>query len=199
MDLSAYKGLIFDMDGTLIDSMPAHIQAWRQTCEMYEIPFDEEWIYSLGGMPSIKTAQQINHRYRQNFDTQRLANTKYHFFDQIEFKGDVIRSTYDLLQEHRESKKVAVGTGSASLNAVPLLESTGILPMLDALVTADNVERHKPFPDTFIEAARRIGLQPEECVVFEDTELGKQAALAAGMDCIMVVDGTITSLTKAAR
>ncbi|MCW8329841.1 beta-phosphoglucomutase family hydrolase [Photobacterium sp. SDRW27] len=199
MDLSAYKGLIFDMDGTLIDSMPAHIQAWKQTCELFEIPFDETWFYSLGGMPTLKTAQAINRRYNQNFDTKRLANTKGEFFEALEYKGEVIPATYQLLLDNKSSKKIAVGTGCRQLNALPLLDETNILPHLDALVTADDVKNHKPEPDTFLQAALRIGLDPQQCVVFEDTELGKTAALAAGMDCVLIVDGEIGTLTKAAE
>jgi beta-phosphoglucomutase family hydrolase len=197
MDLTPYKGLIFDMDGTLIDSMPAHVEAWKKTCELFEIPFDEEWFYSLGGMPTIKTAQAINHRYQQNFDTKRLANTKSEFFETLDFKGEVISSTYQLLLDNKSSKKIAVGTGCRQMNALPLLGETNILPLLDALVTADDVEKHKPNPDTFLQAAQRIGVEPCDCLVFEDTELGKTAALAAGMDCVLVVDGEISNLTKA--
>lgn len=199
MDLSSYKGIIFDMDGTLVDSMPAHLEAWEKTCAIHEIPFDRDWFYNLGGMPSIRIANEINRSFRQNFDTERLANTKYKFYDEIAHKGEVIEPVYQVLLDNKGTKKVAVGTGSRMFNAEPLLDQTGILPMLDALVTADDVVNHKPNPDTFLEAAKRIGVAPQDCVVFEDTELGVKAALAAGMDCYMVVDGEITTLTKASR
>ncbi|PSW09968.1 beta-phosphoglucomutase family hydrolase [Photobacterium sanctipauli] len=197
MNLDAYKGIIFDMDGTLVDSMPAHLKAWEQTCAIHEIPFDETWFYSLGGMPTVKTAQEINRRFKQNFDVNRLAETKCKFFDEIEFKGEIIESSYNVLLAHKVDKKIAVGTGCRRFNAEPLLTDTGILPMLDALVTADDVVNHKPNPDTFLEAAKRIGIEPKDCIVFEDTELGKTAALAAGMDCIMVIDGELEGLYKA--
>ncbi|MDV5168605.1 beta-phosphoglucomutase family hydrolase [Photobacterium rosenbergii] len=199
MDLSSYNGIIFDMDGTLVDSMPAHLEAWEKTCAIHEIPFDRDWFYNLGGMPSIRIANEINRSFRQNFDTERLANTKYKFYDEIAHKGEVIEPVYQVLLDNKGTKKVAVGTGSRMFNAEPLLDQTGILPMLDALVTADDVVNHKPNPDTFLEAAKRIGVAPQDCVVFEDTELGVKAALAAGMDCYMVVDGEITTLTKAHR
>ncbi|UTV26544.1 beta-phosphoglucomutase family hydrolase [Photobacterium atrarenae] len=197
MDFSAYKGLIFDMDGTLIDSMPAHVYAWKQTCELFEIPFDEAWFHSLGGLPTLKTAQAINRRYAQNFDIHRLANTKGDFFAALPNRGEVIAVTYQLLKRLKADKKIAVGTGSRHKHAAPLLEETAILPLLDALVTADDVENHKPHPDTFLQAAERIGLAPHECVVFEDTELGKNAAMAAGMDCVMIVAGELGELILA--
>ncbi|MGF1687443.1 beta-phosphoglucomutase family hydrolase [Photobacterium japonica] len=199
MDLSHYQGLIFDMDGTLIDSMPAHVEAWRQTCEEFEIPFDAQWFYALGGSPTIKTAHAINHQWEQHFDPQLLADTKCHHFEALAFKGEVIPVTYQLLLANKATKKIAVGTGCRLMNAEPLLSETGIYPHLDALVTADDVDNHKPEPDTFLEAAKRIGVAPEACLVFEDTLLGQKAALAAGMDCVMVEDGQLSAIIKAKR
>lgn len=199
MDLSQYHALIFDMDGTLIDSMPAHVEAWRKTCEQYEIPFDANWFYALGGSPTIKTAQAINHQWEQHFDPQELADRKCQFFEELDFKGEVIPETYQLLMAYKDTKKIAVGTGCRLMNAEPLLTETGIYPHLDALVTADDVENHKPEPDTFLEAAKRVGIAPAQCLVFEDTLLGQQAALAAGMDCMMVEDGKLGALVKAPR
>jgi len=197
MDLSAYKGIIFDMDGTLIDSMPVHIYAWKTTCEEFGIPFDYHWFYSLGGMPTIKTANAVNEKYQLDYDPTLLAETKICYFDAIDHKGDIIPETFELLKQHKADKKIAVGTGCQKRHADELLEVTGILPLLDALVTSNDVENHKPAPDTFLEAAKRIGLAPADCVVFEDTDLGRSAALAAGMDCYLVVDGKITEFTPA--
>ena len=91
--------------------------------------------------------------------------------------------------EHLGNKKIAVGTGSQRKSAEQLLEKTNILSKLDILVSATDVKNHKPNPDTFLDACFGMGLQPNQCVVFEDTELGKQAAHAAKMDCILVVNG----------
>ncbi|WP_330959444.1 beta-phosphoglucomutase family hydrolase [Photobacterium sp. 53610] len=197
MDLSQYHGLIFDMDGTLIDSMPAHLKAWRAACEQFCIPFDPKWLMSLGGSPTVKTAQMMNEKYQLQHSVQVVADTKWQFFEALEHKGEVIPATFSLLMRYRGEKKIAVGTGCRKSNALELLSMTDILPSLDALVTADDVRNHKPHPDTFLEAAQRIGLVPSQCVVFEDTSLGRQAALAAGMDCFLVVDGKIKEFTSA--
>ncbi|HBV76957.1 MULTISPECIES: beta-phosphoglucomutase family hydrolase [Vibrio] len=191
VDVSSYKGLIFDMDGTLIDTMPSHLHAWQQTAEQYNFPFDQEWIYSLGGMPSRKVAMQLNERYHIDIDPQKVADTKTRLFRNLIEEGCVITCTFQVLKQFYGKKKLAIGTGSNQENAIKLLEYNGILPMLDAVVTAADVENHKPNPDTFLLAAQRLGLKPEDCVVFEDTEIGKQAALAAGMACIMVVNGQL--------
>ena len=100
----------------------------------------------------------------------------------------MISDTANLLEANLGKKKLAVGTGSQRVSAVKLLTRVNMLDKLDALVTATDVENHKPHPQTFLTACELLGLEPQECVVFEDTDLGKQAAHAGGMDCIMVTE-----------
>ena len=193
MDLSSYQGIIFGMDGTLVDSMPAHIFAWQQTCAVFTLPFERDWFYSMGGSPTINTANQLLEKYAIDADPQLLVATKLRFFDEIQHKGDVIPATFSLLQQQKAlNKRIAIGTGCYRHHALEILSALGILPLLDAVVTADDVKRHKPLPDTFIEAARLLGVSASQCVVFEDTALGCQAAHAAGMDCYLVTDGIIS-------
>ncbi|QFT12755.1 beta-phosphoglucomutase family hydrolase [Vibrio sp. THAF190c] len=189
IDLTKYDGLIFDMDGTLIDTMPAHIQAWQQTANHFGFEFEASWLHSLGGMPSYKIAGEVNAKYGLSLNPKAVSAFKMDAFANIENKGDVISCTHDLLLEYYGKKRLAVGTGSQRKSAETLLAKTDILPKLDSLITATDVERHKPNPDTFLDACKGMGLSPEQCVVFEDTDLGKQAAHAANMDCIMVVEG----------
>ncbi|MEZ8066270.1 beta-phosphoglucomutase family hydrolase [Vibrio sp. FF145] len=189
IDLTAYEGLIFDMDGTLIDTMPAHVKAWQQTAEEFGFYFEASWLHSLGGMPSYKIAGEVNSKYGLSLDPQAVSTFKMASFAAIEDKGDIIPCTYSLLIDHLGDKKIAVGTGSQRKSAEQLLDKTDILSKLDILVTATDVKNHKPNPDTFLAACFGMGLQPKQCVVFEDTHLGKQAAHVANMDCILVVEG----------
>lgn len=192
MDLSAYQGIIFDMDGTLVDSMPAHIKVWQQTCHDFGLPFECDWFYSMGGSPTINTAIALLKKYNIDADPQLLVMSKLRHFDDINHKGDIIPATFSILKQQKAiNKRIAVGTGCYRYHALEILTTLGILPLLDVVVTANDVQRHKPLPDTFLEAARALGIPPVQCVVFEDTELGCQAAHAAGMDCYRVRDGTI--------
>ena len=150
IDLTAYEGLIFDMDGTLIDTMPAHVKAWQQTAEEFGFHFEASWLHSLGGMPSYKIAGEVNSKYGLSLDPQAVSTFKMASFAAIEDKGDIIPCTYSLLIEHLGNKKIAVGTGSQRKSAEQLLDKTDILNKLDILVTATDVKNHKPNPDTFL-------------------------------------------------
>ncbi|MEZ9233453.1 beta-phosphoglucomutase family hydrolase [Vibrio amylolyticus] len=186
IDFGKYQGLIFDMDGTLIDTMPAHLDAWEKTAEHFGFPFTREWLNGLGGMPSYKIVAEINREFGIELDAKAISAFKMETFAQIEEQGDIIHCTVNVLEQYYGKKKIAVGTGSQRQSALRLLEKANLFNKLDALVTASDVVNHKPNPDTFLQAAKELNLNADQCVVFEDTNLGKQAAHAAGMDCVMV-------------
>lgn len=186
LNLSQYDGLIFDMDGTLIDTMPAHLQAWQATADHFNFPFDGKWLHSMGGMPSFKIVSEINRRFDLDLNAHQVADHKIHTFAQLADKGGLISATYDIFCAQLGKKKIAIGTGSQRGSAENLLAQVEVLDKLDALVTATDVEHHKPHPETFLRACQLLELTPKQCVVFEDTELGMQAAHAGGMDCVLV-------------
>ncbi|MEZ8165826.1 HAD family hydrolase [Vibrio splendidus] len=195
--LDKYKGIIFDLDGTLVNSMVAHAHAWEQTCQKFGIPYDKEWLDQLGGMPSRKVTQEILKRYDLTLDAQQITSDKIANFEAIEHKGDVIPETYALLQQQYQLKKIGIGTGAQAKHARAILKTTDIPSMIRTIVTSDDVENHKPNPDTFLKVASQLELEPSDCVVFEDTIIGQHAATSAGMDCYMVENGQITKFVPA--
>ncbi|MEH0664901.1 beta-phosphoglucomutase family hydrolase [Vibrio scophthalmi] len=184
--LHSYQGLIFDMDGTLIDTMPAHLLAWEKTAEHFQFPFTREWLHGLGGMPSFKIVAEVNSKYGLTLDPNEVAQFKMATFSSLDDHGEPIQTTMAILDHFYGKKPLAVGTGSQRQSAMRLLEKANLIEKLDAIVTASDVEHHKPNPDTFLLAAEQLKLAPSQCVVFEDTHLGRQAAHAGGMDCVMV-------------
>lgn len=190
-DLSRYKGIVFDMDGTLIDSMGSHSTAWQQTCQQYGYPYDGDYIHNLGGVPTREIVKLLNEKYGRNHDLDEVTETKRQAFLDLDENPTVIEETFSVMQRYQGILKMGVGTGSERGNAIRMLTETGLLDRVETVVTATDVTYGKPHGETFLTVAKNMGLKPEECVVFEDTEIGRQAAQNAGMDCIMVVYGKI--------
>lgn len=191
LDLTRYKAIVFDMDGTLIDSMGAHVKAWQQTCEYFGYDFDAEYMYGLGGVPTKQIAVLLNDKFNVNHDPDEVAAKKRECWMALAHVPEVIEQTCAVVDHYQGKLKMGIGTGSARDNALDVLAKTGLDKKIPVLVTASDVTNGKPYPETFLRVAELLGVEPTECVVFEDTEIGRQAAEAANMDCILVKNGII--------
>lgn len=175
------RGLIFDCDGTLADTMPAHYRAWAATLQRHGIHFSERRFYELGGMPSHRIAALLAGEQGVAADAERVAHEKEAAF--LEFVDAVqpVAAVVEVARRHRGALPLAVASGGFRPVISQILTRLGILDWFDAIVTAEDTARHKPEPDVFLEAARRLGVPPIACVVYEDTDLGLEAARRAGM------------------
>lgn len=189
--LEQYDAIIFDMDGTLLDSMPSHMEAWRLASEEFNIPYDHQWHCSLGGVPTLQTSQRVMERYGLELDPAQVATRKQQIWEQMEARPALIPETYEVFTHFIDQKPIGVGTGAERSHALQCLGHVGVLNRLGALITACDVSQGKPHPETFLETAKALAVEPSNCVVFEDTEIGRQAAVAAGMSCILVLEGEI--------
>ena len=191
LDLTRYKAIIFDMDGTLIDSMGAHVRAWQMTCEYYGYPFDADYMHGLGGVPTRQTVVLLNQHFGLSHSPDEVAEKKRAFWLSLDDTPVIIESTYQVLQHYQGQLKMGIGTGAERAHALDVLAKTGLNSHISALVTATDVSQGKPHPETFLTVAGLLETPPTQCVVFEDTLIGKEAATRAGMDCILVQNGKI--------
>ncbi|MDD2304797.1 MAG: HAD-IA family hydrolase [Prolixibacteraceae bacterium] len=175
------KALIFDLDGTLSDSLPVHIASWNAVCEKLNCTFDERILVEMTGAPTLSFAERIKREQNLEITAEELVVLKQQEFwkniNQIKPHDAVI----DLMKSAHGKIPMAVGTGASRTSAMLQMKELGIDQLFDFIVTADDVDRHKPEPDTFLKCAELMGVEPKYCQVFEDGELGMQAAQTAGM------------------
>ena len=186
MNDSEIHGLIFDCDGTLVDTMPLHWQAWNSVCKRHGIVFPEERFYALGGVPSVKILHMLKDEQGLDMDPVAVSREKEEAYTPLMPEAKLIEPIAAIARDAQGRLPMAVATGGRTKYIKPLLESVGILDWFGAVVTADDVENHKPAPDTFLKAAALIGVPAEECRAYEDTDLGMEAIRAAGMEAVDV-------------
>jgi HAD superfamily hydrolase (TIGR01509 family) len=177
-----YKGYIFDCDGTLAHSMPVHYVAWRQTVEENGLQMSEELFYSLGGVPTTKIVEILNEKFGSNLDPELVAKRKEEVY--VENMGDMrpLEEVAAFARKVAKFGKVSIASGGYLPVVLKTLEAIGFKDSFSVIVTTEQVPRGKPFPDMFLEAAKRMDVPPSECLVLEDSPAGIEAAKAAGMD-----------------
>jgi beta-phosphoglucomutase family hydrolase len=179
------KALIFDCDGTLTDSMPVHYRAWREVMDSVDVEFTETRFYELAGVPGPKVMNAIADHLEPQVQTQLLDRREELFFEMLS-EVTPITPVIDIARRHRGDLQMAVASGSIRASVSRQLEVIGIADWFETVVTAEDTERHKPEPDVFLEAARRMGADPSLCRVYEDSDLGIEAAHRAGMEVVDV-------------
>lgn len=179
------KALIFDLDGTLADTMPLHFKAWSKAAEINNFQLTEKLFLECAGLPTQKIVGIINQKHNLNLNPQKFSDLKETFFRHEMEQIKAIDPIANIVYKYYGKLPMAVGTGgrkSIALQTLKLLELDTYLPIV---VTGDDVNAHKPAPDTFLRCAQLMNIDPSQCQVFEDAERGIQAAKNAGM---MVTD-----------
>lgn len=181
------KGLIFDLDGTLADSMPIHFVSWRNAAAIYGIDFTIELFAQLAGIPLYPTVEKLNEMFGTSIDPKEMGDMKEAEFEKNIHLTPEIKVVTELVKNNYGKIPMAIGTGGSRRLALKTLEVIGLRNYFDILVSSEDVTHFKPHPETFLKCAELMGVEPADCEVFEDGILGIQAAKRAGM---MVVDVT---------
>ena len=185
-----YAGYIFDLDGTLVDSMPQHYKAWGKALRDVGLPlFDEDVYYSMGGRAATDiVAEMAEAQGRSDIDPEEVArNKRMYYFEQLKkTPACPISEVIDFVRAHQGRVPLSIATGSALPGALETLKCAGLNDIFDIIVTPADVEHGKPAPDMFLLAAKKMGVPASECCVFEDADPGILGATRAGMDCVRV-------------
>ncbi len=176
------RGLIFDCDGTLADTMPAHHCAWVAMLQPHGIAFPEDRFYAMGGMPTAQIIRVLAQGAGVAVhDVDAMVHEKERLFLQMLDAVQPIAPVVAIANAYRNVLPMAVASGGYRDVVGRTLDRLQLRTWFQTMVTAEDTQRHKPEPDVFLEAARRLSVEPAACAVFEDTELGLEAARRAGM------------------
>ncbi|MEY3693030.1 MAG: beta-phosphoglucomutase [Bacteroidota bacterium] len=188
------RGFLFDLDGVLVDTAQYHFLAWQRMAAQLGIHFSEAENEQLKGVSRAESLNRIlawGGKTLTDAEKQHwmaLKNDGYLELVRGMPANDYLPGAHEFLRASRAAG-IKVALGSASKNAPLILERLGWIPLFDALVDGNVVTASKPDPEVFLEGARRLGLKPEECVVFEDSEAGVEAARRGGMKVVGIGHG----------
>jgi HAD superfamily hydrolase (TIGR01509 family) len=182
-----FKAYLFDCDGTIADSMPLHYVAWKKALGEHGCEFPEDVFYAWGGMPTVQIVETLSLQQGIAMDAEEVAHRKellyYELLPQLQAVPEVL--------EHIDLSfgkiPFAVVSGGNRESVTNSLRTLGILDKFDTLVCSEDYVRPKPDAEPFLTAAARLNVAPEDCLVFEDTEMGIQAATAAGMASVKIL------------
>jgi len=178
--------LIFDCDGTLADTMPLHFIAWQNVLTDYGFKFDEDLFYSLGGQPTETIVENLANEQNIDVDVMKVTNEKESAFLDLLGEVEPIKAVVDVAIQFHGKLPMGVGSGGQRDVVNQILTSLSIDSLFDCVVGSEDTERHKPEPDVFLEVASRLKVDPAHCLVYEDADLGVEAARRAGMKCFDV-------------
>jgi beta-phosphoglucomutase family hydrolase len=182
----SFNAYLFDCDGTIADSMPLHYVAWSKALSEWNCEFSEELFYAWGGMPVADIISTLNTRHGLNMPNQQVATRKEQLYYEILPQLKAVPEVLEHIEARHGQIPLAVVSGSTRDSVTASLETLKILDRFDTLVCAGDYRKSKPDPEPFLIAAERLRIAPADCLVFEDTDMGIQAATAAGMASVKI-------------
>ena len=181
-----FAAYLFDCDGTIVDSMPLHYIAWKTALAEWGCPFPEELFYAWGGKPVDEIISTLNTMHGLNMPVEQVGIRKENIYFDLLPQLKVVHEVLEHIEAQYGRIPFAVVSGGRRESIVRSLTTVNLLDRFQTIVGADDYVNSKPAPDAFLIAAERLGVAPKDCLVFEDTDLGIQAAKAAGMASVLV-------------
>jgi HAD superfamily hydrolase (TIGR01509 family) len=182
----SFRAYLFDCDGTIADSMPIHYVAWTKALAEWNCTFEESLFYAWGGIPIAEIISLLNERQGLSMPVAHVASRKEDLYREQLPQLKAVPEVVEHIEAQHGRIPLAVVSGSTRDSVTASLTSLKLLNRFDALVCAGDYQKGKPDPEAFLLAAAKLGVAPESCLVFEDTDLGIHAATAAGMASVKI-------------
>jgi HAD superfamily hydrolase (TIGR01509 family) len=182
----SFKAYLFDCDGTVADSMPLHYIAWKKALSEWNCAFDEDLFYAWGGRPIAEIIATLNESHGLDMPVETVSERKEMLYVELLPQLTAVPEVLEHIEAQHGQIPFAVVSGSTRESVTASLTALNILDRFETLVCAGEYKKSKPDPEAFLLAAAKLGIAPESCLVFEDTEIGIQAAKAAGMASVKV-------------
>jgi HAD superfamily hydrolase (TIGR01509 family) len=181
-----FQAYLFDCDGTVVDSMPLHYIAWKQALGEWGCEFSEDRFYELGGLPIVEIIDLLGREQGIGMPVAQVAKRKEELYFERLPKVQCVAEVLEHIEDQTGRIPLAVVSGSTRDSVEASLGAVSLLNKFDVVVCAGDYTKSKPDPEPFLVAAQRLGVRPEACLVFEDTQIGIDAATAAGMKSVRV-------------
>jgi len=181
-----FRAYLFDCDGTIVDSMPLHYFAWKTAFSEWNCPFPEDLFYSWGGKPTREIIATLNEMNGLAMPVEALAEHKEELYFQLLPQLKAIPEVLELIETEHGRIPFAVVSGGRRISVTKALGALHLLGKFETIVGSEDYVNSKPAPDAFLLAAQRLGVAPEHCLAFEDTDMGIAAAAAAGMATVKI-------------
>jgi HAD superfamily hydrolase (TIGR01509 family) len=182
-----FKAYLFDCDGTIADSMPLHYVAWKKALGEHGCVFPEELFYSWGGMPTVQIVATLGAQQGIAMDAEEVAHRKERMYYELLPQLQAVPEVLEQIELSHGRIPFAVVSGGSRQSVTNSLTTLGLLDKFDTLVCSEDYAKPKPDAEPFLVAAQRLGVSPADCLVFEDTDMGIQAATAAGMASVKIL------------